>query len=69
MKMVICGLYCWLYKNILWHIKFFLLIFMALMVFVYYFCSKEKRNIITHKKRIIWISMYAILADGFMIPQ
>ena len=69
MGIIICGRYCWRYKYILWYIKFFLSIFMVLIVFVYYFCNREKRNIITHKKRLIWISMYAILADGFMIPQ
>ena len=69
MQIIIYGRYCLRYKYILWYIKFFLSIFMILIVFMYYFCNREKRNIITHKKRLIWISMYAILADGFMIPQ
>ena len=69
MQIIIYGRYCLRYKYILWYIKFFLSIFMILIVFMYYFCNREKRNIITHKKRLIWISMYAILADGFTTPQ
>ena len=53
MQIIIYGRYCLRYKYILWYIKFFLSIFMILIVFMYYFCNREKRKSLTNKNNKI----------------